>query len=331
MTDTTDINALHDKILRLKKALNAIILAHNYQRPEVQDIADITGDSLELSRAAARTDYDVIVFCGVHFMAESASILSPDKTVLLPEMGAGCPMADMITVRGPRRTKREFYTDVLGITFEFADDFTLLDMKKKYPGVPVVAYVNTSAAVKAESDICCTSSNVVKVVESLKEDTVICIPDRNLSSYAAKRTKKTIISWDGFCNVHHAHLNAEDVNKAKAEHPDAVLVVHPECPPPVQDMADVITSTSGMLRFCKESNHREFIIGTEEGILYRLKKDNPEKNFYVLNREMVCPNMKRTKLQSVLNALEKREHVIKVPEEVRVPAKRALDRMLEIT
>jgi quinolinate synthase len=328
--EKTDITALRDKILKLKKDLNAVILAHNYQRPEVQDIADITGDSLELSRAAAKTDYDVIVFCGVHFMAESASILSPDKTVLLPEIGAGCPMADMVTVAGPRRTRRDLYTDIMGITFDFADDFTLLDMKKKYPGVPVVAYVNTSAAVKAESDICCTSSNVVKVVESLREDTIICIPDRNLSSYAAKRTKKKIISWDGFCNVHHAHLEVEDVKKAKAEHPDAVLVVHPECPPEVQDMADHITSTSGMLRFCKESNDKEFIIGTEEGILHRLKKDSPDKRFYVLNKEMVCPNMKRTKLASVLTAMEKMQYVIKVPEDIRVKAKRALDRMLEI-
>jgi len=250
--------------------------------------------------------------------------------VLLPEIGAGCPMADMVTVKGPRKTRRELYTDVLGITFEFADEFTLLDMKKKYPGVPVVAYVNTSAAVKAESDICCTSSNVVKVVESLKEDTIICIPDRNLSAYAAKRTKKKIISWDGFCNVHMAHLDVEDVKRAKAEHPDAVLVVHPECPPEVQDMADHITSTSGMLRLCKESIRKEFIIGTEEGILHRLRKDSPNKRFYVLNKEMVCPNMKRTRLESVLRAMKKMQYVIKVPEDIRIPAKRALDRMLEL-
>jgi len=329
-TDKTDINALRDKILKLKKDLNAIILAHNYQRPEVQDIADLTGDSLELSRAAAGTNHGVIVFCGVHFMAESASILSPDKTVLLPEIGAGCPMADMVTVTGPRKTRRDFYTEKLGIAFEFADDFTLLDMKKKYPGVPVVAYVNTSAAVKAESDICCTSSNVVKVVESLKADTVICIPDRNLSAYAARRTKKTIISWDGFCNVHQGHLDIEDVKTAKTEHPDAVLVVHPECPPAVQDMADQIASTSGMLRFCRESNHKEFIIGTEEGLLHRLRKENPGKQFFVLNNEMVCPNMKRTRLESVLMAMEKMQYVIKVPEDIRIKAKRALDRMLEI-
>jgi quinolinate synthase len=328
--EKTDIASLRDKIQKLKKDLNAIILAHNYQRPEVQDIADITGDSLELSRAAANTDYRVIVFCGVHFMAESASILSPDKTVLLPEMSAGCPMADMVTVKGPRKTRRDLYTDKLGIAFEFADEFTLLDMKKKYPGVPVVAYVNTSAAVKAESDICCTSSNVVKVVDSLKEDTVICIPDRNLSAYAAKRTKKKIISWDGFCNVHMAHLDIEDVNKARATHPDAVLVVHPECPPEIQDMADQIASTSGMLRFCKESNHKEFIIGTEEGLLHRLRKESPDKKFYLVSNEMVCPNMKRTRLESVVTAMEKLQYVIKVPEDIRIPAKRALDRMLEI-
>jgi quinolinate synthase len=326
----TDQNAVRDRILALKKDLNAVILAHNYQRTEVQNIADITGDSLELSRAAAKTDYDVIVFCGVHFMAESAAILSPDKTVLLPELAAGCPMADMVTVEGPRVTKRDLFKDLYGITFEFPDDFTLKDLKKKHPGVPVVAYVNTSAAVKAESDICCTSSNVVRVVESLKEDTVICVPDRNLSAYAAKRTKKKIISWDGFCNVHQVQLTLDDVTRAKAEHPKAPLVVHPECPPEVQDRADHITSTSGMLRFCKESQEKEFIIGTEEGLLHRLKKDNPDKTFHLLSRKMVCPNMKKTHLASVLAALEKRQHVITVPEEVRVKAKRALDRMLKI-
>ena len=322
-------DAIVEKILEFKKKRNAIILAHNYQRAEVQEIADITGDSLELSRAAAKTDNDVIVFCGVHFMAESAAILSPRKTVLLPEMSAGCPMADMVTVEGPRKTKREFYTDVLGFTFEFADEFTLRDIKKKHPGVPVVAYVNTSAAVKAESDICCTSSNVVKVIESLKEDTVICIPDRNLSAYAAKRTKKKIISWDGFCNVH-MRLDADDVKKAKTAHPDALLVVHPECPPEVQDMADHITSTSGMLRYCKESPHQEFIIGTEEGLLHRLRKDSPAKKFHVLSTEMVCPNLKRTRLDSVVRVLETMDNVISVADEVRVPAKRALDRMLGI-
>ncbi len=330
MTTGQDIAALRDKILTLKKEQNAIILAHNYQRPEVQEIADITGDSLELSRAAARTDYDIIVFCGVHFMAESAAILSPDKTVLLPELAAGCPMADMVTVDGPRTTKRELFKDLYHITFHYPDDFTLNDLKKQYPGAPVVAYVNTSAAVKAESDVCCTSSNVVKVVDSLKEDTVICVPDRNLSAYAAKRTKKNIIAWDGFCNVHHVQLTMDDVDRAKAEHPKALLIVHPECPPGIQDRADHITSTSGMLRFCAESKEREFIIGTEEGLLHRLRRDNPGKTFHLLSRKMVCPNMKKTHLSSVLAALEKRQHVITVPEEIRVKAKRALDRMLEI-
>ena len=296
-----------DAINRLKRERNAVILAHNYMTPEIfHCVGDFMGDSLQLAREAARTDAKIIVQAGVHFMAETAKILSPEKTVLIPDTRAGCSLASSIT----------------------GEDVRLL--KQKYPGVPVVAYVNTSAAVKAESDICCTSSNVVKVVESLKEDTVICIPDRNLSAYAAKRTKKKIISWDGFCNVHHAHLDIEDVKKAKTEHPDAVLVVHPECPPEVQDMADQITSTSGMLRFCKESIHKEFIIGTEEGILHRLRKDSPDKKFYILNKEMVCPNMKRTKLTSVLTAMEKMQYVIKVPEEIRVPAKRALDRMLEI-
>jgi len=331
MTTEPNITETRERILRLKKDLNAIILAHNYQRPEVQDIADITGDSLELSRAAARTDFKVIVFCGVHFMAESASILSPDKTVLLPEMAAGCPMADMVTVDGPRTTKREVFQELYGITFQFPDEYTLRDIKREHPGAPVVAYVNTSAAVKAESDICCTSSNVVKVVESLKEDTVICIPDRNLSAYAAKRTKKKIIAWDGFCNVHHVQLTLDDVTRARAEHPKALLVAHPECPPEVQDLADHITSTSGMLRYCKESPNREFIIATEEGLLHRLRKDSPDKQFYLLSRKMVCPNMKRTHLSSVLTAMEKMQYVIKVPDEVRVKARRALDRMLEIT
>jgi len=327
----TDQTAIRERILTLKKDLNAIILAHNYQRAEVQDIADITGDSLELSRAAAKTAFKVIVFCGVHFMAESASLLSPDKTVLLPEIDAGCPMADMVTVDGPRRTRRELFKELYGVTFEFPDEYTLRDIKRQHPGVPVVAYVNTSAAVKAESDICCTSSNVVKVVESLKEDTVICIPDRNLSAYAAKRTKKKVIAWDGFCNIHHVQLTMDDVTRTRAEHPQALLVVHPECPPEIQDLADHITSTSGMLRFCRESPHKEFIIGTEEGLLHRLKKESPDKRFSLLSRKMVCPNMKRTHLSSVLEAMEKMQYVIKVPDEVRVKAKRALDRMLEIT
>ena len=324
-----DKEILTKEILQLKEEKNALILAHNYQRAEIQDLADIIGDSLELSRAAAKTNNPIIVFCGVHFMAESASILSPDKIVLLPEITAGCPMADMITVEGPRRTDRKEYRDLLGIAFEFADTFTLRDLKSKYPAAPVVCYVNTSAAVKAESDICCTSSNALKVVESLKEDTIIMVPDRNLSAYVAKRTKKKIITWDGFCHVHQ-RVSAANINSLRAEHPEAVVIVHPECPLEIQDMADHIASTSGILRLAKEIDKKEFIIGTEEGLGHRLKKENPDKEFYFAYEHMVCPNMKRITLRSLRNALRDMQYVIKVPDDIRVKAKRALDRMLEV-
>ena len=324
-----EFNETAGKIARLKKERNAIILAHNYQRDEVQYVADLTGDSLELSRAAADTDFDVIVFAGVHFMAESASILSPTKTVLLTEEEAGCPMAEMVSVEGPRY----YMTDFPGVHREFCytypADFNLRDIKAKYPGVPVVAYVNTTAEVKAESDICCTSANVVKVVNSLSSDKVICIPDRNLAAWAQRHTEKEIIAWDGFCHVHH-RVTAEDVRAAREAHPGALVLAHPECPPEVLELADHVTSTSGMIRYCKSSDAREFIIGTELGLMYRLRTDSPDKQFHPLRRDMLCPNMKKTTLKSVLRALENMECVIKVPEEVRVPAKRALDRMLEI-
>lgn len=329
MSTTVEKNLLIERILELKRLRNAIILSHNYQRDEIQDIADLIGDSLELSRAAARTDYDVIVFCGVHFMAESASILSPEKTVLLPVIAAGCPMADMIDVDGPRR----LWERVPGMKEEpkyfFPKDFTLRDLKDRYPGVPVVAYVNTTAAVKAESDICCTSANVVKVIDSLPGERVICIPDRNLSAWAARNTKKEVISWDGFCHVHH-RVRPEDVIIAKRDHPEALFIAHPECPIEVLDMADHVTSTSGMLRYVKGSSAKEFIIGTEMGLLYRLNKENPDKKFYPLRPDMICPNMKKTTLSTVLSALENLAPVIKVPEAIRVKAKRSLDRMLEI-
>lgn len=325
----TEYSAIIEKILRLKEQRNALIIAHNYQRDEVQELADFTGDSLELSRKAASTDCDVIVFCGVNFMAESASILSPDKTVLLPELGAFCPMADMITVDGPRNTRTEFpgyqYTD----SYTYPADFTLKDMKKAHPGVPVVTYVNTTAAVKAESDICCTSANAVKVVESLDSDRVICIPDKNLSAWIAKNTKKKVIAWDGFCHTHD-RIRKEDVEKAKAEHPRALIMAHPECRLEVLLAADHVTSTSGMLRFAAASDADEFIVGTEIGLLYRLRKENPGKTFYTLRKDMICPNMKKTTLNSVLRALEMMTNIIKVPEEIRIPAKKALDRMLEI-
>lgn len=326
MTDRAD---LQEKILELKKKKNAIILAHNYQREEVQDIADHTGDSLELSRIAASIDCEIIVFCGVNFMAESASILSPDKTVLLPEIKAGCPMADMITVSTSRHLKHNFPGYEYKDGYTYPAEFTLRDIRKLHPGVPVVAYVNTTAEVKAESDICCTSANAVKIVESLDSDKVICIPDRNLSAWIARNTKKEIIAWDGFCHVHD-RITISDVERARAEHPNAIVLAHPECRIEVCEKADHVTSTSGMLRFAKSSEAKEFIIGTETGLMYGLRKENPGKTFYPLRKDMICPNMKKTLLQSVLHCLETETYKIKVPEEIRVPAKRALDRMLEI-
>jgi len=320
---------LKERILRLKEQRNAVILAHNYQRDEVQEIADFTGDSLELSRQAAGVDCDVIVFCGVNFMAESASILSPDKTVLLPALDANCPMADMVRVSGERKVWKTFPGYREQPAFVFPHDFTLRDIREKYPDAAVVTYVNTTADVKAESDVCCTSSNVIKVVESLPQDEIICIPDRNLSMWAAKNTGKKIIAWDGFCHVHD-RITVEDVEKARKEHPGAVLMAHPECRLEVLEAADHVTSTSGMLRFAKASDAREFIVGTEVGLMYRLRKENPGKVFHPLRSDMICPNMKKTRLETVLKALENMEHVVKVPEEIRVPAQKALDRMLEI-
>jgi len=325
----SDKTALIEDIQRLKEERRAVIIAHNYQRGEVQDIADFTGDSLELSRKAATMDCDVIVFCGVNFMAESASILSPDKTVLLPEMGACCPMADMVTVREPRKFWDEFPGYERQPILNYPKEYTLLDIKREHPGAPVVAYVNTTAEVKAESDICCTSSNVIAVVNSLPENKIICIPDRNLSDWARRNTDKEIIAWDGFCHVHD-RITAKDVETARAEHPNAVLMAHPECRPEVVALADYVTSTSGMLRYATESDAKEFIVGTETGLMHRLNKDNPDKQFYPLRKDMICPNMKKTTLESVRDALKEMKHVVKVPEDIRVKAKRALDRMLEI-
>jgi len=321
---------LVEEILRLKEQRKAIILAHNYQRDEVQELADFTGDSLELSRRAAGIACDVIVFCGVHFMAESAAILSPHKKVLLPEMDAGCPMADMVQVSGIRRVWRSFPGYTQPPQFMFSHEYTLRDMKRQYPGVPVVAYVNTTAAVKAESDICCTSANVVNVVESLPDDTVICIPDRNLSAWAQKNSTKKIISWDGFCHVHDRILRS-DVASARLSHPDAVVMAHPECRLEVLEAADHVTSTSGMLRYAAQSSAREFIVGTELGLLYRLRKENPEKVFYPLRTDMICPNMKKITLKSIARVLNTMDNVISVPEPTRVRAQQALDRMLLIS
>jgi len=324
-----DPSALRDQILRLKEEKRALILSHNYQRDEVQEIADFVGDSLELSRIASTRDCDMIVFCGVHFMAESASILSPEKTVLLPEQGAGCPMADMIKADEPRQVRKKFPGFDNPPSYVYPPEFTLRDMKKRYPGVPVVAYVNTTAEVKAESDICCTSANVVRVIESLPGDTVICVPDKNLSMWAAKNTKKKVIAWDGYCNVHE-RVTVKDVERARREHPRAVLMAHPECRLEVLERADHVTSTSGMLRFATASPESEFVVGTEIGLMYRLRKENPHKLFYPLRNDMVCPNMKKTTLQSVLRAFRENISVVRVPEHIRIPAKGSLDRMLDV-
>lgn len=324
-----DQKHLVDEIVRLKEQRRAIILAHNYQRDEVQEVADFTGDSLELSRTAASIDCEVLVFCGVHFMAESAAILSPNKTVVLPEMDAWCPMADMVELSGPRHVWKTFPGYDEQPVFVFPHEFSLRDMKARYPGAPVVAYVNTSAAVKAESDICCTSANVAKVVDSLPENEIICIPDRNLSAWAQKNSSKKIISWDGFCHVHD-RLTVKDVTKARSAHPEALVLAHPECRLEVLEAADHVTSTSGMLRYAKASDAREFIVGTELGLMFRLRRENPGKAFYPLRNDMICPNMKKITLKSILRVLQTMENVITVPEDIRVRAKRALDRMLDI-
>lgn len=326
---SADMSSLREKILKLKQERNAIILAHNYQRDEVQEIADFTGDSLELSRTASTIDCEVIVFAGVNFMAESASILCPDKTVLLTEADAGCPMADMIHVDSPRRERKNFPGFPDPPSYIYPKEFTLRAIKERYPDTPVVAYVNTTADVKAESDICCTSANIVQVIESLPDETVISVPDRNLSAWAQRNTSKKVISWDGFCHVHE-RVKPEDVSRARSEHPQALVMAHPECRLEVLEIADHVTSTSGMLRFAKASSAQEFVVGTEMGLMHRLKKENPGKTFYPLRKDMICPNMKKTTLGSVFRALQENTHMIKVPDNIRIPAKKTLDRMLTI-
>jgi len=326
---STDGQALKKEIAELKQERNAIIIAHNYQRPEVQEIADFTGDSLELSRKASTMECDVIIFCGVDFMAESAYILSPQKTVLLPEIGASCPMAAMIRADSPRKLWKVFpgYREKPELVYPV--EFSLKDIKERHLGVPVVAYVNTTAEIKAEVDVCCTSANVVEVINSLPDKQVICVPDRNLSMWAQQNSKKEIISWDGFCHVHD-RITAEDVEAAREAHPEAVFMAHPECRPEVFGLADHVTSTSGMLRYARSSQSREFIVGTETGLMYRLGLENPGKVFHPLRKDMICPNMKKTTLESVRNALRDMRHVIEVPEDIRQRAKRSLDRMLEV-
>lgn len=294
-----------ERIQRLKKERNAVVIAHNYQVGEVQDVADYTGDSLGLSRQAAATDADIIVFCGVHFMAETAAILSPQKTVLLPDLQAGCPMADMISAE------------------------ELREWKSRYPDRKVVCYVNTTAEVKAESDICCTSSNAVKVVNSLKDEEILFVPDKNLAAYIARITPKKIIPWDGYCYVHN-NILAEDILGKRRIHPEAEVWVHPECRPEVIDLADRVLSTGQMVDAAKKTQKKEIIIGTEAGIIYRLKKDNPAVNFYPVKDHALCANMKKTTLRKVLIAMEEMSCRVEVVPEVARRARGAIERMIEI-
>ena len=304
----SDINQkkLIKEIKELKNDNNAVILAHNYQIPEVQKIADYLGDSLGLSQQAAQTEAEVIVFCGVKFMAESAKILSPDKKVLLPESEAGCPMAAMIDVEKLKKKKQE------------------------YPDATVVAYVNTTAAVKAESDICCTSSNALEIVESVPSDQILFVPDQNLGNYVDQRTDKEIILWDGYCNTHH-RVRVEDVKKAREKHPETPILVHPECKAEVVKLADYVGSTAGILNYARETEAEQLIIGTEKGIISRLQRENPEMDFYLLSPRLICPNMKKINLEKVKNSLLKKQTEIKLSEEIRVKANSALNKMLSIT
>ncbi len=296
---------LIEKILQLKKQRNAVILVHNYQLGEVQDIADFVGDSLELSQKAAATDAEVIVFCGVHFMAETASILCPDKIVLLPDIHAGCPMADMITAEKLRQRKREL------------------------PDAAVVCYVNSTAEVKAESDICCTSANAVKVVESVNATEILFVPDQYLGHYIATKTNKKMILWPGFCHTH-IRIRPEDITMRKREYPQAKAIVHPECRPEVIALADEVLSTGGMCRFARETEVEEIIVGTEIGIIYRLRKENPNKKFIPASEQAICPNMKQITLEKILWSLEDMAFEVKVPEAIRLKAKGAVDKMLEV-
>ncbi|MDV0446172.1 Quinolinate synthase A [Methanimicrococcus sp. At1] len=292
------------RISELKKEKNAVVLAHNYARAEVQDIADLVGDSFALSRAAVDLDADMIVFAGVHFMAESAYILSPQKTILLPDADAGCPMADMVT----------------------AD--ALREAKKQHPNAAVVCYVNSSAAVKAESDVCCTSANAKEVAAAIKEDEILFVPDKNLGHYISTLTEKKVHLWNGFCPIHQ-QITEFDVLTAKSMHPNAVFLAHPECRAEVLKHADGIFSTAGIIKYAAASDEKEFIIGTEQEMMHKLRQDSPEKSFYPVSKYAYCANMKMATLPSILNALETETTKITVPEKVRINAKKALDRMLD--
>jgi quinolinate synthase len=302
---TTRDTLLRERIIKLKKEMNAIILTHNYQLGEVQDIADLVGDSLELSQKAAETTAEVIVFCGVHFMAETAAILCPDMTVLLPDINAGCLMADMITAAQLRQKKKEL------------------------PGATVVTYINSSAEVKAESDYCCTSANGIKVVQSIDSEEILFIPDQYLGQYIASQTGKKMTLWPGYCPAH-ARIPPGDIIRLKKEYPQARVVVHPECRPEVIALADEALSTSGMCRYARQENFSEMIVGTEIGLLYRLRKENPVKKFIPVSEKAICPDMKLITLEKILKSLETMTPQVKVLEAIRIRAKTAVDKMLAI-
>lgn len=297
---------IKEEILRLKKARNAVILSHNYCRGEVQDLADFTGDSLELARRATQVEADVIVFCGVYFMAETAAILNPGKTVLIPEPSAGCPMADMITGEQLRK------------------------LKAQHPGAVAVCYVNSTAEVKAECDLCVTSGNAERVMATVPKDReIIFVPDRHLGSHISGLEGRSYILWPGYCPTH-ARLTAAAIAKARAAHPGAPVLVHPECPKEVRDAADERLSTGGMCRYVRESSASTILVGTEVGILHRLRKENPGKSFYPVSDSLVCPNMKKTTVENLLEALKEMKTRVTVPEEIALRAKRAIEAMLAI-
>jgi quinolinate synthase len=294
-----------EEIERLKSERKAVIIAHNYQIPDVQDIADFVGDSLQLSREAAKLDSDVIVFCGVHFMAETAAILAPGKTVLIPDIRAGCPMADMITAEELRHWKKE------------------------YPGKIAVCYVNTSADVKAECDICCTSSNALKVVESVEDDSILFAPDKNLAAYVSRFTDKKVIPWDGYCYVHH-NFRARHVQDKRELFPDAEVWVHPECRPEVIDLADKVLSTGQMVKEAQVTEKKRVILGTEQGIIHRLNKLNPETHFIPVRDHAICSNMKKIDLLKVLRSLKEMKFKVDVTEDIRQRARGAIEKMIRI-
>lgn len=294
-----------ERIEQLKKEKNAVILVHNYQLPEVQDIADFTGDSLGLSMKAAETTADIIVFCGVYFMAETAKILSPQKKVLIPDPDSGCPMADMITAEQMR------------------------ELKAKHPKAKTICYVNTFAEVKAECEYCCTSANAEKMLREAfsEEDEIIFVPDKYLGAYAAKKANRNVILWHGYC-ASHLKILPQHVQKQKELHPQAKVMVHPECNAEVSNMADAVVSTSGMLKYAKESDAKEFIVGTEVGMVYPLKKANPDKEFYPASELAVCPNMKRITLAKVLRSLEEEVSEVILSDEIISKAKNAINNMI---